>query len=113
MRTVFDQRRDNLRELYRNRSPEKPGKIVGFLLLLRFSMCYSCYIANAKGERKMMNHPQVIAGSERNIGTCPAGPLIAWDEIYPDGSVKTFKEIYNIVTGASGTQYGCRLVVPA
>ena len=76
-------------------------------------MCYSYYIANAKGERNMMNHPQVLAGSERNIGTCPAGPLLAWDEIYPDGSVKTFKEIYNVVTGASGTQYGCRLVVPA
>ena len=61
----------------------------------------------------MNKHPYPINGSERVIGTCPQGDLIAWDEMYPDGSVKTFKEIYQTATGASGTVYGYKMPVPA
>jgi hypothetical protein len=61
----------------------------------------------------MPKHPTPIAGTTRVIGACPSGPLTAWDELYPDGTVRTFMEVYTVTEGASGTKYGGTVVVPA
>lgn len=58
-------------------------------------------------------HPQVVRGSQRTIGHTPSGgALIAWDEIYPDGSVMSFGEFWTSCTATSGTTYGLSVVRP-
>ena len=55
----------------------------------------------------MTTHPQVVPGSTRVWGHTPNGSvLFAWRELYPDGTVRDFHEIYVVVTAASGTRYG-------
>ena len=62
----------------------------------------------------MANHPKPIQGSVRTIGKCQSGrPLIAWDELYPDGTIRTFKEVVTVTKGASGVKYVGTMVVPA
>ncbi len=58
-------------------------------------------------------HPKVIEGSKRIIGYTPSGcPLIAWDELYPDGSIQAFGEFWTSCTATSGTTYGLSVVHP-
>lgn len=54
-------------------------------------------------------HPQVVAESRHVVGTAPypsTQPLMEWDEVYPDGSQRTFREVWTVVQAESGTRYG-------
>jgi len=58
-------------------------------------------------------HPKVIEDSKRRIGSTPSGqPLIAWDEVYPDGSIKSFGEYWTVFISTSGIRYGLSVVLP-
>lgn len=44
--------------------------------------------------------PRIV--NSRVIGQAPAhGALRAWDEIFPDGSVKSFEEFHHVITLAT------------
>lgn len=58
-------------------------------------------------------HPKVIDNSKRVIGTSPSGhPLYGWDEVYPDGTIRSFGEFWTSCTGQSGIVYGLSVVLP-
>jgi len=57
------------------------------------------------------DHPTPLPCTTKVIGRTPSGaPLYQWDERYPDGSIKTFHEIWTSVTGQTGTTYGLSVV---
>lgn len=44
--------------------------------------------------------PRIV--NSRVIGQAPAhGDLRAWDEVFPDGTVKTFEEFHHVITLAT------------
>lgn len=52
-------------------------------------------------------HPKVIPESTRVWGRTPSGgPLWEWQERYPDGTVRTFHEIWTAVRVRSTMCYG-------
>lgn len=52
-------------------------------------------------------HPQVIQGSQRPDGQSPSGmTLYRWDELYPDGTTHSFREVWVRTQAASGVIYG-------
>lgn len=60
-----------------------------------------------------MDHPVVIPESVRIYDRTPFDqPLKAWEERYPDGSVRSFYERWHTFTVPSGTTYCTTVVVP-
>lgn len=52
-------------------------------------------------------HPEIITGTTKPWSKSPSGSdLYEWQESYPDGSIRTYREEWHTVTGASGTTYG-------
>lgn len=60
-------------------------------------------------------HPSVIQGTQRAYAKTPSGsPLYQWNERYPDGSVRTFQEVWVITDHPNlGHKIGGIQVVPA
>lgn len=52
-------------------------------------------------------HPQVVHGSQHPDGQSPSGmTLYRCDELYPDGTTHTFREIWVRTQAPSGRIYG-------
>lgn len=58
-------------------------------------------------------HPKVLTETFAVYDHSPTGQALrTWQELYPDGSLRSFREIWVVVTAASGTRYGGVQVTP-
>jgi hypothetical protein len=52
-------------------------------------------------------HPEIIPGTLKFWSESPSGvELYEWQERYPDGAIRSFRETWHTATGVSGTTYG-------
>lgn len=61
----------------------------------------------------MTTHPKVLTETFAVYDHSPTGQALrTWQELYPDGSLRSFREIWVVVTAASSTRYGGVQVTP-
>lgn len=66
----------------------------------------------AHKQTSAQRHPEIMQGTLKSWGTSPNGiELYEWQERYPDGAIRSFRETWHTATGASGTTYGAIRVI--